>query len=169
VRLVRVYGYKQSWGRVPGIFRPNAFAGTSPFLFEGVLTRTVADAALGMSALAGPDPRDPYSLPDDVDFLAALDRDVAGLRIAYSPDLDVFPVDRRIAAVVAEAVRAFEEAGAYVEEVRHRRRRRRDRGQRRLRAATALGLPSAVTRAPGASAGSGRGRRPRRRCPARPW
>ena len=41
-----------------------------------------------------------------------------GMRIAYSPDLDVFPVDRRVAAVVADAARAFEEAGAHVEEVR---------------------------------------------------
>jgi amidase len=112
-----VYGYKQSWGRAPSIIRPNAFGGTSPFLFEGVLTRTVADAALGMSALAGYDPRDPYGLHDEVDFVGALGRDVAGMRIGYSADLDVFPVDRRIAAVVADAVRVFEEAGAHVEPV----------------------------------------------------
>jgi amidase len=112
-----VYGYKQSWGRVPAIIRPNAFGGINPFLFEGVITRTVADAALGMSALAGHDPRDPLSARDEVDFLDAIDRGIAGMRIAYSPDLGVFPVDRRVAAVVAEAVRAFEEAGAQVEEV----------------------------------------------------
>jgi amidase len=113
-----VYGYKQSWGRVPALFRPNAFGGTNPFLFQGVITRTVADAALGMSALAGYDPRDPFGVHDEVDFLAALERDVAGMRIAYSPDLDVFPVDRRVAAVVEDAVRAFEAAGARVEPVR---------------------------------------------------
>ena len=113
-----VYGYKPSWGRVPAIIRPNAFGGTDPFLFEGVITRTVADAALGMTALAGHDPRDPFSARDEVDFLGAPDRGVAGMRIAYSPDLDVFPVDRRVAAMVAEAARAFEEAGAHVEEVR---------------------------------------------------
>jgi amidase len=113
-----VYGYKQSWGRVPALLRPNAFGGTDPFLFEGVITRSVADAALGMSALAGYDPRDPFGIHEDVDFLGALDRDIAGLRIAYSPNLDVFPVDRRVAAVVADAVRVFEEAGAHVEEVR---------------------------------------------------
>ena len=39
------------------------------------------------------------------------------MRIAYSPDLDVFPVDPRIATVVGDAVEAFEEAGADVEEV----------------------------------------------------
>jgi amidase/aspartyl-tRNA(Asn)/glutamyl-tRNA(Gln) amidotransferase subunit A len=77
----------------------------------------VADAALGMVALAGYDPRDPFSLESRVDFPGALDRDIAGMRIAYSPALDVFPVDRRVAAVVAGAVRAFEQAGAHVEEV----------------------------------------------------
>jgi amidase len=112
-----VYGYKQSWGRVPAILRPNAFGGTGPFLFEGLVTRTVADAALGMTALAGHDPRDPFSARDEVDFLGALERDVTRMRIAYSPDLDVFPVDRRVAAVVADAARAFEAAGAHVEEV----------------------------------------------------
>jgi amidase/aspartyl-tRNA(Asn)/glutamyl-tRNA(Gln) amidotransferase subunit A len=113
-----VYGYKQSWGRVPAIFRPNAFGGTDPFLFEGVVSRTVADAALAMSALAGYDPRDPFGVHEQVDFMGALDRDIAGMRIAYSPDLDVFPVDRRVAAVVADAARAFEAAGAHVEQVR---------------------------------------------------
>ena len=112
-----VYGYKQSWGRVPAIFRPNAFGGTDPVLFEGVVTRTVADAALGISAIAGYDPRDPFGVHEDVDLIGALDRDIKGLRIAYSPDLDVFPVDRRVAAVVADAVTAFEDAGAHVEQV----------------------------------------------------
>jgi amidase len=112
-----VYGYKQSWGRVPLVIRPNGFGATNPFLFEGLITRTVADAALGMAALAGYDPRDPFSVDGHVDFAAALNRDVAGMRIAYSPALDVFPVDRRVAAVVADAVRAFEHAGARVEEV----------------------------------------------------
>jgi amidase len=32
-----IYGYKQSFGRVPYISRPNAFSGTDPFLFEGPL------------------------------------------------------------------------------------------------------------------------------------
>jgi amidase/aspartyl-tRNA(Asn)/glutamyl-tRNA(Gln) amidotransferase subunit A len=113
-----VYGYKPAWGRVPGLVRPNAFGAADPFLFEGLITRTVGDAALGMTALAGYDPRDPFGVPEQVDFLPALDRGVDGMRIAYSPDLDVFPVDRRVAAVVADAVRAFEEAGASVEQVR---------------------------------------------------
>ena len=65
-----------------------------------------------LTALSGYDARDPFSLDEDVDFLPATRRSIKGMRIAYSPDLDVFPVDPRIAKVVGEAVEAFEEAGA---------------------------------------------------------
>ncbi len=112
-----VYGYKPAFGRVPYVSRPNAFGGDTPFLFEGPLTRTVEDAALAMSVLAGYDSRDPLSLDEQVDFLAATRRSIRGWRIAYSPNLDVFPVDGRVAEVVASAVRSFEQAGAHVEEV----------------------------------------------------
>lgn len=49
--------------------------------------------------------------------MAALDADLRGTRIAYSPDFGVYPVDPDIASTVAAAVRAFEEAGAIVEQV----------------------------------------------------
>jgi amidase len=113
-----VYGYKASFGRVPYVNRPNAFAGVNPFLFEGPITRTVEDAALALDALAGYDSRDPFSLDEQQSFTPALLRSIAGWRIAYSPDFDVFPVDRRVAQVVDDAVRAFEQAGARVEPVR---------------------------------------------------
>lgn len=113
-----IYGYKASFGRIPFIMRPNAFGAVNPFLFEGPLTRTVEDAALVLTAISGYDGRDPFSLTERVDFRPAVRRSVKGWRIAYSPNFDVFPVDKRVADVVAEAVKAFEEAGATVEEVR---------------------------------------------------
>ncbi|WP_088554662.1 amidase [Calderihabitans maritimus] len=113
-----LYGYKASFGRIPFVTRPNAFGGSMPFLFEGTLTRTVEDAALGLSVLSGYDPRDPFSVDEDVDFMAALRRSIKGWKIAYSPNFDVFPVDNRVSEVVANAVKAFEEAGAHVEEVK---------------------------------------------------
>ncbi|NHM30700.1 amidase [Neobacillus terrae] len=112
-----LYGYKASFGRVPSVTRPNAFGGTMPFLFEGTLTRTVEDAALGLTALSGYDPRDPFSLDEKVDFVAALRRPLKGWKIAYSPNFDVFPVDKRVTDVVNQAVKEFEKAGAHVEEV----------------------------------------------------
>ena len=112
-----VYGFMPSFGRVPLVLRPDAFAGTNPFVMEGVLTRSVADGALVLSALSGYDSRDPFSLPDTPDFLGALHGDLRGKHIAYSPDFGAYAVDPRIAQVVATAVRAFEDAGAIVEEV----------------------------------------------------
>ncbi len=112
-----ILGFKQSWGRVPVVMRPNAFAGTNPFIFEGLLTRTTADAALGLTALCGPDPRDPYARSDRPDYTTAPDRGVAGMRVAFSPDFGGFPVDARVARVVEEGVAALAEAGAVVETV----------------------------------------------------
>ena len=112
-----VFGYKPSFGRVPLVTRPNAFSGTAPFIFEGPITRTVEDAALAMTVLAGYDSRDPYSIEGTIDFMAALRSSVAGKKIAYTRDYGIFPVDARVIAAVDKAVAAFEEAGAHVEEV----------------------------------------------------
>lgn len=112
-----VLGFKQSWGRVPVVMRPNAFGATNPFVFESLLTRTVADAALGLTALCGPDPRDPFVRSDRPDFTQAIHRGVEGMRVAYSPDFGGFPVDPRVGAVVEEGVNALTDAGARVETV----------------------------------------------------
>ncbi|WP_019121619.1 amidase [Brevibacillus massiliensis] len=113
-----LYGFKASFGRVPMVLRPNAFGGTAPFVFEGTLTRTVEDAALGLTAITGYNSRDPYSLDQAIDYMGALRGSVKGWKIAYSPDLDVYPVDKRVAETVANAVKMFEAAGARVEEVK---------------------------------------------------
>jgi len=113
-----VYGYRASYGRVAYTGRPNAFASLNPFVFEGTLTRTVADAAIGLQILAGPDSRDPFSLTSTPDFSSALARSLSGAKIAYSPDFDVYPIEAAVAGVVAEAVRGFVDAGATVETVK---------------------------------------------------
>jgi Asp-tRNA(Asn)/Glu-tRNA(Gln) amidotransferase A subunit family amidase len=82
------------------------------------MARTVADAALMLDVMAGPHPDDPFSLPETGDdYLAATERDVEGLDVAYSPDLGTYPVEPAVGEVVADAVEGFEDAGAAVEEV----------------------------------------------------
>jgi len=110
-------GYKPAVGRVPVVMRPNQFGATAPFVHEGLLTRTVEDAVVGLGALSGYDPRDPFSLDERPDFAAVLDGDLRGKRIAYSPNLDVHAVDPRIAEVVRDGLRHLEDAGAHVEQV----------------------------------------------------
>ncbi len=110
-------GFKQSWGRMPCIMRPNAFAGVNPFVFEGVMSRTTQDAALVLSVLCGPDPADPFAADLPFTDLDAPARGIAGMRIAYSPDFGGFPVEDGVARVVDEAVAAMEQAGAVVERI----------------------------------------------------
>ncbi|RFS83173.1 amidase [Actinomadura spongiicola] len=110
-----VVGFRPSPGRVPSW--PVA-AGWATMGVQGPMGREVADAALLLSVLAGPDPRSPIALetPGHV-FAGPLDRDVAGLRIAWSPDLGgKVPVDPAVAGVLAPAVMTFEDLGCTVDE-----------------------------------------------------
>jgi aspartyl-tRNA(Asn)/glutamyl-tRNA(Gln) amidotransferase subunit A len=108
-----IFGLKPSFGRVPAY--PLSPFGTLSHL--GPMTRTVEDAALMLTVLAEPDPRDWYALPaDGTDYTNGLDGGVADLRIAFSPTLGGHRVDPEIAALVAAAARSFAELGAAVEE-----------------------------------------------------
>lgn len=83
----------------------------------GPMSRTVRDTAAMLQAMAGPDPRDPYCLPaSDEDYLASCEGGVAGLRIAFSPDLGYATVNPEVARVVADSAKRFEELGATVVE-----------------------------------------------------
>src|SRR5271157_964349 len=109
-----VFGLKPSFGRVPA--HPPSPMGLLAHI--GPMARTVADAALLLTVLSGPDHRDPYALPpEDKDYLERLEEGVRGWRIAYSPTLGYAKVDPEIAAGVAEAARQFEVLGAIVEQV----------------------------------------------------
>jgi aspartyl-tRNA(Asn)/glutamyl-tRNA(Gln) amidotransferase subunit A len=108
-----VVGLKASFGRVP-----NYPAGAVDSVrHTGPLTRTVADAALTLNVLAGPDERDPASLPTMADFLAELDHGIRGLRIAYTPDLGYARVEPEVAQLCHRAANRFPEAGAVLEAV----------------------------------------------------
>ena len=84
----------------------------------GPMTRTVADAALMLAVMAGPDEMDRTSLEAaPADYAGALHAGIAGWRVAWSPDLGGLRVDPDVAAVARQAARAFEDLGCVVEEV----------------------------------------------------
>jgi len=86
---------------------------------NGPLTRTVADAALMLSVMAGPDELDRTSLPDaPADYRGRLSAGVRGLRVAFSPHLDTLRVDPDVATIVRDAARVFETLGGAVDEVK---------------------------------------------------
>ncbi|MEA5409374.1 amidase [Haloarculaceae archaeon H-GB2-1] len=114
-----VYTMKPTFGRIGEMApnRPDAF-GHTPMQCAGPLTRTVDDAALLLDVLAGPHPGDPSSLPAAEGSLReATDDSIAGLDVAVSPNLGLYPIDERVRETVLDAVTAFEEAGASVREV----------------------------------------------------
>lgn len=111
-------GYRASAGRTPLLVRPNAFANTLPYIFEGTLTRNVEDAILSLGILQGAHPADPNCHQMVNDFADAGPRGVEGMKIGYSPNLDVFPIESEISEAVADAVKAFEQAGAEIEEIK---------------------------------------------------
>jgi aspartyl-tRNA(Asn)/glutamyl-tRNA(Gln) amidotransferase subunit A len=84
----------------------------------GPITRSVEDAALLLGAIAGHDPRDPFTRRRPVpDYLAALTGDVRGLRIGVIRELTAgAETDPEIRQAVTDAARQLERLGAGVEE-----------------------------------------------------
>ena len=110
-----VYGIKPTNGLVPSAI----WGGMPLFSAFGPITRTVADAALMLNCIAGPDPRATYCVretpPDYLKALASKD-DVKKLRIAWSPDLNYAATDPEVISVAKTAAHSFEEFGCSVEE-----------------------------------------------------
>jgi aspartyl-tRNA(Asn)/glutamyl-tRNA(Gln) amidotransferase subunit A len=109
---------KPTYGVVPH-FPASAF-GT--LAHTGPMARTVADAALMLDVIAGPDHRDWSALPPPVRPFARPERtDLAGLRIAYSPTLGFAGaasiLDPEVAESTAAAAAIFESLGAHVTQV----------------------------------------------------
>jgi Asp-tRNA(Asn)/Glu-tRNA(Gln) amidotransferase A subunit family amidase len=108
-----IFGIKPTFGLVPMV--PPSVVAT--FVSEGPLSRTVRDGALMLQAMAGYDHRDLFSKPDQlVDYVSSGDGGIAGLRVAWSPDLGYAQVDPEVRAITERAARRFAEMGAHVEE-----------------------------------------------------
>ena len=109
-----VVGFRPTVGLVPTA--PNSF----PFLgfaVKGPLARSVADAGFLLSAMAGPDPRDPAVYPSQPSlFAGALDRSFKETRVAWCPDLGGLPLDSRVRAVLQARRQTVEDLGCIVEE-----------------------------------------------------
>ncbi len=109
-----VVGLRPTPGRVPPHPGGNLW---DTLAVPGPMGRTVADTALLLSAMAGPDPRCPISLetPGDA-FRVPLDRDLRGLRVAWAPDLGGHaPADPDVLAVLEPALSVLEELGCRVD------------------------------------------------------
>jgi amidase len=107
-----VVGFRPTPGRVP-----SDGASWSPLSTAGPMGRTVADVALYLSVLAGPNPSNPLTLFDDpARFAGALDANVKGARVAWFKGLDGVPFEAEIRRVIDANRAVFEGLGCIVEE-----------------------------------------------------
>lgn len=110
-----VVGFRTTPGLVP--VYPSQL-GWDTYSVQGPMARTVADTALMLAAISGPDERVPISFPADTrEFVRAVNTpSVKGLRVAWSPDLGIAPVEREVKQVAETAAKVFARLGARVED-----------------------------------------------------
>jgi Asp-tRNA(Asn)/Glu-tRNA(Gln) amidotransferase A subunit family amidase len=106
-----VVGLKASFGRIPRVPADNAFV-TQWYI--GPLARTVADIALALRVLAGPDDRDPFSLPALGEKELSLKGELRGLRVTFCPRPTGVPVEAEVAEAAEKTARLLEKRGVRV-------------------------------------------------------
>jgi amidase len=109
-----VVGFRTTAGLVPLYPKDLAWDALS---VTGPMARTIADVALMLSVVAGPDDRAPLSYAVDTrEFPRAVKApSVKGWRIAWTPDLNgLIPVDSEVRRVAEGATRVFRSLGARV-------------------------------------------------------
>ncbi|MSQ28329.1 MAG: amidase [Dehalococcoidia bacterium] len=113
--LCGVVGLKPTYGRVS---RFGVLGLSWSMDHVGPLARTVEDAALALSAMAGYDARDPASADQPVpDFVRGIGDVVRGLRVGVVRDYFFRNLDPEVAAAVEAAATVLAKAGATVSEV----------------------------------------------------
>jgi aspartyl-tRNA(Asn)/glutamyl-tRNA(Gln) amidotransferase subunit A len=107
-------GIKGHFGRVP-VWPASA---TPTLAHVGPIARSMQDAALLFSAIAGYDARDPFSVAGPIpDVMGGSLATVKGLRVAYSPTFGYARPDPAVIETVEKAVRVLESLGCDVETV----------------------------------------------------
>ena len=113
--LCGVVGLKPTYGRVS---RYGLIAFASSLDQIGPFATTVADAALALSVLAGPDARDATTATEPVeDFSSSLTNDVRGLRIGVPRALLADGVEPGVAQAFEDALGGLRDAGAELVDV----------------------------------------------------
>ncbi|HZQ22980.1 MAG TPA: amidase [Terriglobales bacterium] len=110
-----IVGLKPTYGRVSA-------RGVIPLSTSldhvGTISRTVADAALLLQAVAGYDPHDPGSADQPVpDFAAALEYDTKRLRLGVPRDFFFEELDPEVEAALTEAIKVLANLTAKVSEI----------------------------------------------------
>ena len=109
-----VVGFRPTPGRIPNAQSANVWDSLAVI---GPIGRTVADTALLLSAMAGPDPRIPLSLPEaGRTFTRSLSREFRRAKIAWTRDFGGLPMDPRVPHVIEAQRAVFKSLGCRIED-----------------------------------------------------
>jgi aspartyl-tRNA(Asn)/glutamyl-tRNA(Gln) amidotransferase subunit A len=112
-----IFGFKPTFG----VISVHPHSPALSLWHQGPLTRTVPDAALMLTVMAGPDIRDWYAGPElNIDYRNQLSDGIRGFRIAYSRTLGYAKADPKVVNVVDKAVEELADLGAHVDEIEPR-------------------------------------------------
>ena len=162
-----IVGLKPTYGRV-------SRAGAMPLSWSndhvGPMARTVRDCALLLQVMAGADALDATASPEPVpDYMAALGRSVAGLRVGVVENYFFQGLDAEMAAAVRQAAQVIAQLGARVSELQRPRSADDERRHEHRQPLRGLDDPrAAVPRAPGRDASRSCARDSRWGCRFRP-
>jgi len=113
--LSGIVGLKPTYGRVS---RFGVYPLSHSCDHVGPMVRTVADAAVLLQAIAGPDPKDPTTSRATVpDYTSALREDIRGLRLGVPREYFFEDVESAVRDGITAAVQHLSSLGAVVEEV----------------------------------------------------
>jgi amidase len=105
-----VVGFRTSPGRVA-----SENTSWSPLSVSGPMARSVADVALFLSAIAGPNSQNPLSIDDDgARFRERLERNFKGVRLAWWTGLGGIPFEPAVRTVIDGNRRVFESLGCTI-------------------------------------------------------
>ncbi len=109
-----VMGFKPTQGRIPtaGLVLPGKVNTVRHMVGMGPMARSVEDLRLAFEILAGPDHRDPDTLP--IPLAQPMPRDPATLRVALTHTLGGLPVTASTRTALDHAATLLETAGAQV-------------------------------------------------------
>jgi aspartyl-tRNA(Asn)/glutamyl-tRNA(Gln) amidotransferase subunit A len=109
-----IFGLKPTWNLVP---KQSGTGGWATMSHAGPMTRTVADAALMMDAIAGYEPGVAFSFDKPVrSYSEEIAKPLGKLRVAWSPNMGYGIVDPEVASLAEAAAKKFSDLGCEVEE-----------------------------------------------------
>ncbi|MBV8869119.1 MAG: amidase [Acetobacteraceae bacterium] len=111
-----VTGLKPTWGRVS---RYGVFELAATLDHVGPMTRSAADAAAMLGAIAGPDPNDPTASQEAVpNYLAGIKRGLKGLRVGVDAAWNRHGVDEETVRAVDEAIGVIKGLGGEIRTIK---------------------------------------------------